>query len=412
MRLDQSSMDISTLTAKVNSGELDLQPDFQRGQVWTDAKKRRLIDTILRSWYVPAIHIIVNDELDHEEVLDGQQRLRTILEFVDDKFTIDGMIEPIDRAITSLNGLYYTNLPDAVKSRFRRFTITTVRLRDYEPEEPGELFFRLNQLTALTAAEQRNALVGEPRNQVRKLATKLDEHFNGKSLGFSNSRMNVDDVLSRLALSIEIKTLFEKITASRLETRYRKGLPFSKETISLIEQSIHCLATAYDDSWLWKQNKATLFSWLYFISDNEWARSKANHKVFATFFNGFEASRSSSFSAFEYLTTPGISAELYSLSNDIVPRVCARIFNDRSSSRVNDVSSVVLRDICLNIAYFVAMPKSASSNIGDRRQYEMLFEIAVQIEEAGDEVDFGEQALLEGLMIKTWERFNEAREAE
>ncbi len=411
MRLDQSSMDISTLTAKVNSGELDLQPDFQRGQVWTDAKKKRLIDTILRSWYVPAIHIIVNDELDHEEVLDGQQRLRTILEFMDNRFSIDGMIEPIDHAIKALNGMYYTNLPDPVRSRFRRFTITTVRLRDYEPEEPGELFFRLNQLTALTAAEQRNALVGEPRNQVRKLATKLEEHFNGKSLGFSNSRMNVDDVLSRLALSIEMGTLFEKITASRLEMRYRKGFAFSKETTSLIEQSIYCLATGYDDSWFWKQNKATLFSWLYFIADNAWARHSGNHKIFATFFNGFEASRSSSFSGYEYLTSPGISSELYSFSSEIVPRVCARIFNDRSSSRVNDVSSVVLRDISLNVAYLIAMPKSALINIKDDRLTNTLLQIALQIEEAGDELDFGEQSLLEGVMIKIWERFNEAREA-
>src|SRR5438874_2076714 len=141
MRLDQSSVDLSTLVQKIERGEIDLQPDFQRGQVWSESKKKRLIDTILREWYIPAIHIVVNDELDKEEVLDGQQRIRSILEFVADKFPIDGRIEPEDNRIVALDGLKYSQLPDAVRSRFKRFAITTVRLRDYRPQEPGELFF-------------------------------------------------------------------------------------------------------------------------------------------------------------------------------------------------------------------------------------------------------------------------------
>src|SRR5437660_843946 len=140
MRLDQSSVDLSTLVDKINRREIDLQPDFQRGQVWTDAKKKRLIDTILREWYVPAIHIVVNDALDKEEVLGGQQRIKLILEINNDKLRIDGYIEPEDKRITALHGLTYSQLPDQVRSRFRRFAITTVRLRDYKPQEPGELF--------------------------------------------------------------------------------------------------------------------------------------------------------------------------------------------------------------------------------------------------------------------------------
>jgi hypothetical protein len=54
MRIDQSSMEISGLVHKIEQKEIDLQPDFQRGQVWSVQKKQRLIDTILREWYVPA----------------------------------------------------------------------------------------------------------------------------------------------------------------------------------------------------------------------------------------------------------------------------------------------------------------------------------------------------------------------
>lgn len=410
MRLDQSSMDISTLVAKVTSGEIDLQPDFQRGQVWSDSKKKRLVDTILRRWYVPAIHIIVNDDLDSEEVLDGQQRLRTILEFMEDKFTVDGKIEPVDSEIVRLSGLYYSQLPDAVKSKFRRFTVTTVRLRDYEPEEPGELFFRLNQLTALTAAEQRNALVGEPRNQVRQLANNLESKFQHKPLGFSNARMNFDDVLSRLALYIEINSLFEKVTASRLERRYRQGQAFSSETTSSIQYSITKLSDVYMPEWQWKQNKATLFSWLYFICDNDWVRHDIHNEVLSSFFNGFEAGRSNAFTGFEYLSDPSTPKQLYVLFEGKLLTVCSRIFNDRASSRVNDVTSVVLRDICLNTAFCAYAPPDIRQNPYYVRRGNVLSDIAKIISEAGSDLDFGEQSELEFKIINIWEHFNEARQ--
>jgi hypothetical protein len=34
----------------LRDGSLDLQPDFQRGSVWSRPKQRLLIDSILRSW--------------------------------------------------------------------------------------------------------------------------------------------------------------------------------------------------------------------------------------------------------------------------------------------------------------------------------------------------------------------------
>ena len=64
------------------------------------------------------------------------------------------------------------------------------------PEEPGELFYRLNQLTNLTAAEQRNAFFGPVRKQIKDLVQliKTRPDFE-RRIGFSNARMSYDDVL-------------------------------------------------------------------------------------------------------------------------------------------------------------------------------------------------------------------------
>ena len=160
MRLIPSDPDIQTILSRIDDGSLDLQPGFQRGAVWSRTKQRLLIDSILRSWYVPPVHVVRTDE-DEQEVLDGQQRLRSIADFRHGHFTVDGHTEPHSQAIADLGGLHYTELPEQVRRRFDRFTLRLFELVDYEPQEPYELFYRLNQPTTLTSAEKRNAFFGD-----------------------------------------------------------------------------------------------------------------------------------------------------------------------------------------------------------------------------------------------------------
>jgi len=89
MRLLPSDPDIQTIVSRIESGVIDLQPDFQRGEVWSIAKKKRLIDSILRNWHVPPLHVVMTDG-GIQEVLDGQQRLVAIRDFVRGLFPVDG----------------------------------------------------------------------------------------------------------------------------------------------------------------------------------------------------------------------------------------------------------------------------------------------------------------------------------
>lgn len=406
MRLDQSSTQISDLVDRIQRGELDLQPNFQRGQVWPEPKKRRLIDTILREWYIPAIHIVVQDSSDSEEVLDGQQRLRTIIEFMDGKFPVDGTIEPGDEAICHLDGLFYDELPTQVRSKFRRFSMPIVRLRNYSPEEPGELFFRLNQLTALTAAEQRNALIGEPRNQIKRLAGALESRIEGRSIGFSNARMNLDDTLARLALTLESGGLSTKITASRLENRYRTGRPFTPHVIGAISNSIDALTKFMAKAQvITKLNRATLYSWLYFFIDYKERLSSQNSNFFMMFFASVEAARNPH--GVSVLLLASQSTELFdSITEDPILSYAINIFNDRASSRVNDVSSVLLRDFCLNLLLLAAAPDELRDVDPLVVRKARLRRMRAELEDVPQEV--AERAFLEAHLSREWEGVREA----
>ena len=60
---------------------IDTNPDYQRPAVWKTSNKQLLIDTILRGLDVPKFYWKQIDE-DHFEVIDGQQRIRTIWELL------------------------------------------------------------------------------------------------------------------------------------------------------------------------------------------------------------------------------------------------------------------------------------------------------------------------------------------
>ncbi|MFC1591243.1 DUF262 domain-containing protein [Thermodesulfobacteriota bacterium] len=87
-----TTQDISWFLDCYRNGQLDLNPSYQRRSVWTLKDKRSFIDTIFRGYPCPAIflHKDINDEgkqLYH--VVDGKQRLETVIGFVNNKISVD-----------------------------------------------------------------------------------------------------------------------------------------------------------------------------------------------------------------------------------------------------------------------------------------------------------------------------------
>src|SRR5262245_39641199 len=70
---------------------LELTPKFQRRGVWSAAARSFFIDTLLRSMPVPPIYIRLGQlegKRPVREVIDGQQRISALLDFVDGKFRL------------------------------------------------------------------------------------------------------------------------------------------------------------------------------------------------------------------------------------------------------------------------------------------------------------------------------------
>ncbi|MEM6294729.1 MAG: DUF262 domain-containing protein [Myxococcota bacterium] len=381
MKLQASDPDIETIFRRIEREELDLQPDFQRGEVWTKKKQRRLIDSILRGWHIPPIHVVENPELQKGEVLDGQQRLAAIRDFIRGSFSVDGTIEPESEKIRELDKCSYEALPKPVRRAFDGFTIRMFTLHDYTSDEPAELFFRLNQNSSLTPPEQRNAFFGDARNQVRRLAAGLAERgIDDSLLGFSNSRMAHDDVVARTLYTLEIQTLRKKVTASALSARYRDGTHFNSNATERMSNALRDFGTLSHipdaDRHEIKFNKATVYSWWIFLS-----RTGPSPRI-GNFIKTVEAARARVKSG-KRLELPTLT---HTLGEDSI-RLLLSMFNDRASSRVADTASVVSRDMVLWVLYgewVQQNPLEGSLSEEDRR---ILSETVELVEKAQNNVD-------------------------
>ena len=370
MKLSSSEPDIRTIIGRIEDRDIILQPEFQRQEVWSTAKKRKLIDTVLRGWSIPPIHLVeVGD--NRAEVLDGQQRLASLRDFFNNRFTIDGRITPEDPRVLELHGKYYRDLDPPTRRAIDQFPIRCFRITDYKPGEPSELFYRLNQPTVLTPGEQRNALFGPARNQMKKLVESFEGAGNDQStIGFSNNRLAYDDVFARLLFMLENKDFGIKSTESRLAERFRSGEPFSAETVSRVERAIFHFSNDRVASDPYRFNKATALSWLLFFS-----RFPEGHKPRSRYLQMY------------------IEVSQKRTVRDFVSDAAA-VFEDRSSLRVTDVTSVLYRDFCLFYIYlFVA---------NDYLPPIVPQELIVDVRKTTEKESSFEAALVKTIGVKNW----------
>jgi hypothetical protein len=148
---------------------LNLRPEYQRRLVWDDAKRSLFIESLLLNVPIPQL-FLYESELGRYEVMDGQQRLTSIVDFYDNAFALKAL-----ERWHELNGLRYRDLPDTLKRGLdRRRLSATVLLVDSSRDSTSQqadirklVFERLNTGGQhLNAHELRNCLYSGPFNEL------------------------------------------------------------------------------------------------------------------------------------------------------------------------------------------------------------------------------------------------------
>ena len=138
----------------IDDKTLVLNPDFQRREIWPSQAKSYLIDTILRGRPMPKFYFRSVTDLKtrrtYREVVDGQQRIRTIQEFQQGEFRLGSRAG-------DFAGKTYDTLDEATKTDFLTYLLAVETLFNATDDDVLDVFSRLNSFgLSLNEQEKRH----------------------------------------------------------------------------------------------------------------------------------------------------------------------------------------------------------------------------------------------------------------
>ncbi len=150
--------------------ELVLAPDFQRRKVWTPRGRSFLIDSVIKGMPLPQFFIrevvLPRERRTVREVVDGQQRLSAILDFLAGNFTMLPMHSD------EYGRVPFERLPEAIQREVLSFPLSVNILEGVSDSDVLAIFSRLNSYSMpLNKQEKLNALyVGAFKKSMAELA--------------------------------------------------------------------------------------------------------------------------------------------------------------------------------------------------------------------------------------------------
>lgn len=153
------------------TGKLIIDPEWQRQYVWDRRRASKLIESFLKNIPVPVVYLAKNREGKYE-VIDGLQRLTSVFDFFENKYSLSGL-----ELLRDLNGMLFRDLSDRQHNKLQDATLRTFELSPLTHKDLMFIIFeRLNTGgMALNDNEIRNCLFRGTLNAlIRELAENDD----------------------------------------------------------------------------------------------------------------------------------------------------------------------------------------------------------------------------------------------
>lgn len=260
--LNTTTQTIAWFKKSNENGELEMKPPFQRNPVWTNPQKSYLIDSILNGFPVPEIYMQEYiDETGRERhvVIDGQQRLRACLEFLEGRFEINTDESP------SWGGMKFDELSPDEKRRIFGYKFIVRQLPEMSDDDIRGIFQRLNKnVVALNSQELRQATYWGPFiRAIQEIANYGYWSTTGIFTPLNTRRMLDIEYVSELAVAILHGHQNKKETLDQYYATYEEEFEQKDELIDKFRRVIyeleHLLPDIKSTRWRKKSDFYSLF---------------------------------------------------------------------------------------------------------------------------------------------------------
>ncbi|TDS07587.1 DUF262 domain-containing protein [Sphingobacterium paludis] len=209
--------DIETLIKKLDRNIIKLDPEYQRRHRWDNKTSSKLIESLILNIPIPTVYISQDIDVDSEteddefrySVIDGQQRLTAIKNFLKNLYPLEGL-----ETLSELNGCFYKDLPPFLTRRLEERSIKCLRIDStLDAQVKLDIFERLNSGSVkLEAQELRNAVYGGRFNNLLK---DLSKNINFRKLLQINNETPKDNNKVKKMEDVEITLRFFALTNNR-----------------------------------------------------------------------------------------------------------------------------------------------------------------------------------------------------
>lgn len=207
LRTQDKILDLEQIQTSVNRGRIVLNPEFQRNYVYSEEKASSVIQSMLLGMPLGVIYFA---NIDSKNLcVDGQQRLTSMLKFINNEFPL----KKLD-VLTELNGKRFNELEQDIQDTILEYPISTVHIKDCNYEQIYFLYEKLNMGSEkLNAQEIRRCVyIGEFNWMLENI---VSEGIVANILGdIDNKRLKrVETLLNALAVcdKLDYKTSRKKL---------------------------------------------------------------------------------------------------------------------------------------------------------------------------------------------------------
>lgn len=161
--LQASDLSLEAVAGMVQAEAIDIKPEFQRRERWTNRQASALIESFLLNIPVPPVYL-AEEDFGRYAVIDGKQRLGAIRDFIKGELALSGL-----GRFTEIEGLRFNELPPGLRNalQVRPYLRVVTLLRQSDPAVKYEVFHRLNSGgEPLNAQEIRNVIFRGPLNDL------------------------------------------------------------------------------------------------------------------------------------------------------------------------------------------------------------------------------------------------------
>lgn len=247
-----NTLALSWFYGEHQKGTLILQPKYQRNPIWSRGQQCFLIDSLISGCPIPQVYINIRSQgegkakMTYYEVVDGQQRLRTIIEFISEEWALIPINEhayPISDVYKGQFGKKYPELPKKLQDAIWDYPLAVQEIRGWDDQEIRAMFRRLNYVNErLNKQELRHSqYFGEFNQAAEQLST---ESFWDEIHLFSrrdSQRMKDVEFVSELFVIVIDGIQDQQKTLDRFYAEYDVSFPRKAKYISKFRQVLESL---------------------------------------------------------------------------------------------------------------------------------------------------------------------------